>query len=380
MPSLFEKQPKLGILGGGQLGRMLIQSAINFDLYTKVLDGDGQCPCRDVCSEFVRGSITDYETVLRFGRGVDVLTIEIENVNVDALEQLQSDGITVHPQPHVIRTIQDKGRQKQFLLEHNIPTTEFQIIENKTELLQFDRFFPAVQKLRTTGYDGRGIYKITGKQDFGKAFEKPSVLEKFVEFEKEISVIVARNISGEMKTYPPVEMMFHPEANLVEFLIAPASLSPSVEHRAEAIACDVARALNIIGLAAVEMFVMHDGTIFVNEIAPRPHNSGHHTIEANVTSQYDQHLRAIFDLPLGSTVLQSPAVMVNILGTEGFEGAALYQGIEKILAIDGATVHLYGKAITKPFRKMGHVTILDSNIDSALQKALYIKQQLKVIA
>jgi len=198
MPSFFEKQPKLGILGGGQLGRMLIQSAVNFDLYTKVLEADDQCPCRDVCSEFVRGSITDYETVLRFGKDVDVLTIEIENVNVDALEQLQSNGITVHPQPHVIRTIQDKGRQKQFLLEHNIPTTEFQVIENKTELLQFDRFFPAVQKLCTTGYDGRGIYKINGKQDFGRAFEKPSVLEKFVEFEKEISVIVARNISGEM--------------------------------------------------------------------------------------------------------------------------------------------------------------------------------------
>jgi 5-(carboxyamino)imidazole ribonucleotide synthase len=237
-----------------------------------------------------------------------------------------------------------------------------------------------MQKLRTTGYDGRGVYKINSKHDLEDAFEEPSVLERFVEFEKELSVIVARNASGGVKTFPAVEMMFHPEANIVEFLLAPATVSPSIEKRAEKIACDVARALDIIGLAAVEMFVMPDGNLLVNEIAPRPHNSGHHTIEANMTSQYEQHLRAILNLPLGSTATKSPAVMVNLLGEEGYEGIARYEGIEDVLAMEGTTIHLYGKNMTKPFRKMGHITILDQDIQKALQKARYVKQHVKVIA
>lgn len=370
----------LGIIGGGQLGRMLIQSAIDFNINCIVLDPDDDAPCKNLASEFFVGSLTDFATVLNFGKNADVITIEIENVNADALSELRKSGKQVFPDPEIIKLIQDKGLQKQFYFEHLIPTADFKLINKKEEINSHAEFLPVFQKLRTEGYDGRGVKKISNVNEIESAFDKPSVLEKLINFEKEISVIVARRKNGKTVTFPPVELKFNPEANLVEFLFMPSTLGAEIIDKAESIAVKVINSLNMTGLLAVEMFVTKEGEVLVNEIAPRPHNSGHHTIEANYTSQYEQHLRAILDLPLGSSKSKSAAVMVNLLGEEGYEGKALYKGIEDVLKIEGAHIHLYGKANTKPFRKMGHVTIIDENIDIAKEKAIFVKKHLKVIA
>lgn len=371
---------RLGILGGGQLGRMLIQQAINYNVTVKILDPDREAPCRKLCDEFVVGSLSDYETVYNFGKKVDLLTIEIEKVNVDALEQLEREGVLVYPQPRVIRLIQDKGLQKQFFKENDIPTAEFQIISSATDLQNASIPFPYIQKLRRDGYDGKGVYKVIDESSLAKAFTEPSLIERWIDFEKEIAVIVARNEKGEVKTFPMVEMEFNPEANLVEFLIAPSTLPHSVQQEAADIAENIANKLKIVGLLAVEMFLDKHGRILVNELAPRPHNSGHQTIEGNVVSQFEQHLRAIFDQPLGDTTCLSNAIMINLLGEAGHEGPAVYQGIEKALKCEGVYIHLYGKALTKPFRKMGHVTIVDADRAKAIEKARYVQQILKVVS
>jgi 5-(carboxyamino)imidazole ribonucleotide synthase len=371
---------RLGILGGGQLGRMLIQQAINYNVTVKVLDPDKEAPCRKLCDEFVVGSLSDYETVYNFGKKVDLLTIEIEKVNVDALEQLEREGVVVYPQPRVIRLIQDKGLQKQFFKENDIPTAEFQIISSAEQLKDTAIPFPYIQKLRRDGYDGKGVYKVIDENDLEGAFTAPSLIEKWIDFEKEIAIIVARNDNGEVKTFPMVEMEFNPEANLVEFLISPSVLPHSVQAEAEEIAIKVAESLKIVGLLAVEMFLDKHGRILVNELAPRPHNSGHQTIEGNVVSQFEQHLRAIFNQPLGDTSNLNHAVMVNVLGEPGYEGPAIYQGIEKVLKLSGVYIHLYGKALTKPFRKMGHVTIVDEDRQEAINKARLVQETLKVIS
>jgi 5-(carboxyamino)imidazole ribonucleotide synthase len=371
---------KLGILGGGQLGRMLIQQAINYNVTVKVLDPDREAPCRKLCDEFVVGSLGDYETVYKFGKKVDLLTIEIEKVNVDALEQLEKEGVLVYPQPRIIRLIQDKALQKQFFKENDIPTAEFQVISSAEQLRQSHIPFPYVQKLRRDGYDGRGVYKVLDESYLAKAFTEPSLIERLVDFEKEIAVIVARNEHGETKTFPMVEMEFNPDVNLVEFLIAPSTLPFEVHEEAERIAKRVAGCLNIVGLLAVEMFLDKNGKILVNELAPRPHNSGHQTIEGNVVSQFEQHLRAIFNQPLGDTACLNHAIMINVLGEAGYEGPAVYQGIEKVLDCAGVYIHLYGKALTKPFRKMGHVTIVDADREKAIEKARYVQKTLKVVS
>jgi len=371
---------KLGILGGGQLGRMLIQQAINYNVLVKVLDPDREAPCRKLCDEFVVGSLGDYETVYNFGKKVDMLTIEIEKVNVDALEQLEKEGVLVYPQPRVIRLIQDKGLQKQFFKENDIPTAEFQIIASAKDLKNVSFPFPYIQKIRRDGYDGRGVYKVVDETYLPNAFTQPSLIERLIDFEKEIGVIVARNESGEVSTFPLVEMEFNPQANLVEFLISPSTLPFEVHEEAQRIAKKIAEDLKIVGLLAVEMFLTKDGQILVNELAPRPHNSGHQSIEGNVVSQFEQHLRAIFNQPLGDTACLNNAIMVNVLGEAGYEGPAIYEGIEKILKCQGVYVHLYGKALTKPFRKMGHVTIVDADREKAIEKARFVQQTLKVIA
>ncbi|QKJ30207.1 5-(carboxyamino)imidazole ribonucleotide synthase [Mucilaginibacter mali] len=371
---------KLGILGGGQLGRMLIQQAINYNVTIKVLDPDPEAPCRKLCDEFTAGSLGDYETVYNFGKTVDLLTIEIEKVNVDALEQLEKEGVVVYPQPRIIRLIQDKGLQKQFFKENDIPTADFQIISSIEQLKQSHIPFPYIQKLRRDGYDGKGVYKVTDEAALDKAFTAPSLVEKLIDFEKEIAVIVARNDNGEVKCFPMVEMEFNPEANLVEFLIAPSMLPFEIHQEAENIAKRIAESLKIVGLLAVEMFLDKHGRILVNELAPRPHNSGHQTIEGNTVSQFEQHLRAIFNQPLGNTDCLNNAIMVNVLGEAGYEGPAVYQGIEKILNKPGVYIHLYGKALTKPFRKMGHVTIVDADREKAIEKARFVQATLKVIA
>ncbi|MEE1944393.1 5-(carboxyamino)imidazole ribonucleotide synthase [Pedobacter sp. KR3-3] len=371
---------KLGILGGGQLGRMLIQEAINYNLTTLVLDPDADAPCKNIANKFECGSITDFDTVYNFGKKADIITIEIEKVNIDALEQLEKEGKLVYPQSRVIRLIQDKGVQKQFFKENDIPTAPFQLVNSREEMSNSNFSFPYILKQRKDGYDGKGVMKINSQADLENAFEAPSLIEELVDFDKEIAVIVARNANGDMKTFPLVEMEFNAEANLVEFLISPSTYPDNIQQKAEKIAINIASALNITGILAVEMFVTKDSEILVNELAPRPHNSGHQTIEGNYVSQFEQHLRAIFNLPLGDTRSISNAVMINLLGEKGHEGVAKYDGLEKIMAIDGVYVHLYGKKYTKPFRKMGHVTVVDQNREHAIEKARYVQQTLKVVS
>ena len=361
------------------MGRMLIQSGIDFNIPFAVLDPDAHAPCATL-AEFYTGKLTDYETVMKFGSTCDILTIEIENVNTAALKALVRQGKKVYPQPEVIELIQDKRLQKKFYRDHKIPTAEFVLTENAADVRAHKHFLPAVNKLGREGYDGRGVQILRSEDQLNKAFDAPGLLEKLIDFEKEISVIVARNEKGEIKTFPVVEMVFHPVQNLVEYLFAPADISSAVKQRADEIASSTITQLNMVGLLAVEMFVTKTGEVLVNEIAPRPHNSGHQTREANVTSQYEQHLRAILNLPLGDTTLNAPSAMVNLLGEPGYNGLALYEGFEEVAAMAGAHVHLYGKRVTKPFRKMGHVTIIDHDLENLKKKVTFVKQTLKVIA
>jgi 5-(carboxyamino)imidazole ribonucleotide synthase len=371
---------KLGILGGGQLGRMLIQEAINYNINTLALDPDADAPCKDICNEFFQGDITDYESVYNFGKNADIITIEIEKVNIEALAQLESEGKIVYPQSRVIRLIQDKGIQKQFFKENDIPTSPFILVNNPADLKDGSFRFPFILKLRKDGYDGKGVMRINDASDLDKAFDAPTLAEELVDFEKEIAVIVARNEDGEVKTFPMVEMEFNKEANLVEFLISPSTYPDNVQANAEQIAIKVAESLNIVGLLAVEMFITRSGEILVNEIAPRPHNSGHQSIEGNYVSQFNQHLRAIFNLPLGDTRTLSNAIMINVLGEKEYSGIAKYDGLEEIMSLEGVYLHLYGKKFTKPFRKMGHVTVIDHDREEAIRKARLVQKTLKVIA
>jgi len=379
MAAIFYQNFTLGILGGGQLGRMLIQSGIDLNLTFKVLDPDPHAPCSQL-ADFTCGKLTDYQTVMSFGQSCDLITIEIENVNTKALSDLAKAGKKVFPQPEIIELIQDKRKQKDFFVANQIPTAEFVLVENRNDIISNQHLLPAVNKLAREGYDGRGVQMLRNQNDLAKAFDAPGLLEKLIDFEKEISVIVSRNEKGQVSSYPPVEMVFHPEANLVEYLFSPAQIDQAVVSKAEKIACTVIEKLNLVGLLAVEMFVTKDKEVLVNEIAPRPHNSGHQTIEGNVTSQYEQHLRAILNLAPGDTSIIRPSAMVNLLGEEGFAGLARYEGLEEVLKLEGVHVHLYGKKLTKPFRKMGHVTVVDQDLESLKKKANFVKQTLKVKA
>ncbi|WP_031527590.1 5-(carboxyamino)imidazole ribonucleotide synthase [Dyadobacter crusticola] len=371
---------RIGILGGGQLGLMLLQAAVDWNLDIHVLDPDAEAPCRKIAPHFQQGSLQDYNTVYEFGKNLDIITIEIEKVNVEALEALEKEGKKVYPQPSVIRQIQDKRIQKQFYLDHNLPTAEFILTENQQDVHNYLSFLPAFHKLGKDGYDGRGVQRLTSEADLSKAFDKPGLLEKAVDFEKELAVLVARNAQGETATFPTVEMVFHPEHNLVEYLFAPAEITEEINNKAQEIAKKTAEAFQIVGLLAVELFLTKDGEVLINEVAPRPHNSGHHTIRANATSQYEQHWRAILGLPLGSTQAYGPSAMVNLLGEDGFEGPAVYEGMEKLLAKDEVFPFLYWKSITKPFRKMGHITIMDSDLGALREKVEFVKNNIRVIS
>nr|WP_275982408.1 5-(carboxyamino)imidazole ribonucleotide synthase [Aquiflexum gelatinilyticum] len=370
----------MGILGGGQLGRMVIQSAISYNIDIHILDPDPNAPCKSICQKFVNGSLNDFDTVYSFGQECDTITIEIENVNTEALQKLADEGKDVFPQPHIIKMIQDKRLQKQFYKEKGIPTADFILTEDKADVIRNAFFLPAVNKLGREGYDGRGVQILREESDLERAFEAPGLLEKLIDFEKEIAVIVAKNPNGEIKAFPVVECAFHPTANLVEFLFSPAQVSDDIEQKAQQIAIQVIEELGMIGILAVEMFVTKSGEILVNEIAPRPHNSGHHTIEANFTSQFEQHFRAVMGMPLGNTDTRCPAAMVNLLGEEGYTGDAYVEGMDEALSQKGVYVHLYGKKTTKPFRKMGHVTILDNEVEKLKKRALHIKEMIKVKA
>jgi 5-(carboxyamino)imidazole ribonucleotide synthase len=376
----FYQDFKIGVLGGGQLGRMLIQEAINLNINISVIDPDGDAPCRHIVEKFTQGSLTDYDSVMNFGKDLDLITIEIENVNTDALSDLEKQGVKVYPQAHIIKLIQDKRVQKQFYIDNGIPTSEFVLINHKSDLENHTDMLPAFLKLGKAGYDGRGVVLLKSKEDFVKAFDAPSLLERKVYFAQEISVIVARSENSEISAFPVIEMIFDPVYNLVDYLVAPANISKEIEKKAIDIAKKVIEKLGMIGLLAVEMFVTKEGEVMVNEIAPRPHNSGHHTIEANYTSQYGQHLKAILGLPLGPVTTRSNAAMVNLLGEEGFNGIARYEGLEEIIKEEGVFPHLYGKKFTKPSRKMGHVTIIDNDPKKLMDKVAFVKKTMKVVA
>lgn len=368
----------LGVLGGGQLGRMLIQSAINYNQDIHILDPDPNAPCKDIAQQFQVGSLKDFDTVYAFGKNCDIITVEIEAVNTDALRKLAEEGKKVFPQPHILKLIQDKREQKQFYAQHGIPTADFVLTENKADVIAKKSFLPAVNKLGKEGYDGRGVQILRSEADLEQAFDAPGLLEKLIDFDKEIAVTVARNENGDLIAYPAVECAFHPTANLVEFLFAPAEITPEVEAKAQQIAKEVILKLDMVGILAVELFVTKSGEVLVNEIAPRPHNSGHHTIEANFTSQFEQHLRSVMNWPLGNPDLRCPAAMINLLGEDGFSGPAIIEGKEEALAEKGVYIHLYGKKLTKPFRKMGHVTILDESVEALKAKANRIKELIKI--
>lgn len=382
MEKLVTSNLKLGIIAGGQLGKMLIQAASKWDITCYVLDATADAPASHIAHHFVQGSHTDFDAVYNFGKLVDVLTFEIESVNIDALQQLKKEGVTIVPDPDILALIQDKGLQKQFYSDHKIPTSPFVLFEDEEAIQkaldQEEIAYPFVQKLRKGGYDGRGVSVINSPEDLSELLPGPSVVENKVDIEKEIAVIVARNNYGETKCFPVVEMVFDPKANLVDKLVCPANLSEEIVEKANTISTKVAELIEMVGLLAVELFVSKDGQVIVNEVAPRTHNSGHHTIESVVTSQFEQHLRSILNLPLGSTALKMPAVMVNLLGEDGQTGPVMYQGLYETLAIDGVNLHLYGKKITKPYRKMGHATVIAPTIEEAIEKAEKVKNSIKV--
>lgn len=370
---------RIGILGGGQLGRMLLQCAANYHVTTYVLEAGKKPPASSLCHYFIEGDIKDYDTVYRFGKLVDVLTIEIEHVNHDALFKLEEEGLKIFPRPHALTTIKDKGLQKQFYQTNHIPTSEFHFTQHKYELNNYLHFLPAVHKLRSGGYDGKGVEIIRYADDMAKGFDAPAVLEKLVDIDKEISVIAAKNENGETAVYPPVEMVFNPKYNLVDYLISPAQLTNEQNDRAKQIALAVVNALESPGIFAVEMFLDREGNILVNETAPRAHNSGHQTIEGNFSSQYDMQMRVLMNFPLGNTDIICPSLMLNLIGEPGYAGPVKYEGLNEVMKMKGVYLHLYGKHETKPGRKMGHVTIVSQNRDELLRKAAVVKQTLKVV-
>jgi 5-(carboxyamino)imidazole ribonucleotide synthase len=374
----FSSSFRLGVLGGGQLGRMMLAETQKYDIYTVILDAAKDAPCAEICNEFHQGNLMDYDTVYNFGKKVDLLTIEIEHVNIDALIQLEKEGLTVYPQPRVLQIIQHKGRQKDFFAEHNIPTANYKRYNSSKNIPQ-DPVFPFVWKTAQFGYDGMGVKVVRSEKDVLDLPEADCITEDLIPFKNELAVIVARNKSGEIKTYPVVEMEFHPEANQVEYVICPARIDQEVAEKAQKIALQVANAFQVVGLLAVEMFQPEEDEILVNEVAPRTHNSGHFSIEASYTSQFEQHLRAILNLPLGNPGSKVGGVMVNLVGEEGYSGKVVYQNMEEILKINGVTPHIYGKKETRPFRKMGHVTIVNKDINKAREVAEKVKRTIRVI-
>ena len=371
---------KVGILGGGQLGRMLLQAAANYVVETYVLENDEDCPAAHLCTHFIKGDIKDFDTVYNFGKSLDALTIEIEAVNVEALEKLEEEGLTIYPKPSAIKTIRNKIVQKQFYQANGIPSPQFIITNNKSEIKNHLHFLPAVHKLAEGGYDGKGVQIIKAESEVHTAFDAPAVLEKMVNLQKEIAIIIAMNAKGQTAIYPPVEMVFNPSLNLLDYQIAPARIIKDVLWKAEAIALKVVKSLASPGLFAIEMFVDKNNDVLVNETAPRVHNSGHHTIEASYCSQYDMLWRVILNYPLGNTANITCSAIVNIIGANGYSGEAKYEGLDDVLKMDGAFVHLYGKKITKPGRKMGHVTILCTDVADMNHKANKVKQLLQVKA
>jgi len=382
---------KLGILGGGQLGRMLLTETQKFDIYTCVLDNSIDAPCASICNEFYQGNLLDYDTVYKFGKKVDTLTIEIENVNVDALEQLEKEGVNVYPSSKTLRIIQNKASQKLFYTTHNIPTAPFSRFDyhNNKEpvssqitnaIKQNLLTLPFVWKSAQFGYDGMGVKIVKSLSDIKNLPNVECIVEDLVPFKNELAVIIARNVNGNVKTYPVVEMEFHPEANQVEYVICPARISQEIAKKAENVALKVSQIFEHVGILAVELFLTQNDEIIVNEVAPRTHNSGHYSIEASYTNQFEQHIRAVLNLPLGDTSSKVNGIMVNLVGEEGYTGKVIYKNMDAILKMKGVIPHIYGKKVTKPFRKMGHVTIVNKDLNKARQIAEKVKKTIRVIS
>jgi len=380
----FSSDFKLGILGGGQLGKMLLTETRKFDIQTLVLEPSEEAPARYSCNGFYKGSLMDFDTVYQFGKMVDLLTIEIENVSLDALDKLEEEGLPIYPSPKTLRLIQNKGKQKDYYVSNDIPTSPHQrfvdLNDLRNALAKDELEFPFVWKCAQFGYDGNGVKICRSALDLVKLPDVECIAEEMVPFKNELAVIVARSVSGEVKTYPVVEMEFHPEANQVEYVICPARIDEKVAQKATEVALKVSEAFHHVGLLAVEMFQTENDEILVNEVAPRPHNSGHYSIEASYTSQFENHLRAILNLPLGNTDSKVAGIMVNLVGEEGYSGQVVYENIEKIMAIDGVTPHIYGKRETRPFRKMGHVTIVNEDMTEARRIAEEVKNSIRVIS
>lgn len=380
----FSSDFKLGILGGGQLGKMMLYDARKFDIQTYILDPSNEAPCKIGCNHFTQGNLMDFETVYQFGKKVDVLTFEIEHVNVEALEKLESEGVKVYPSSKTLKQIQNKGIQKEFYQKNNLPTAPFKkfdsLSELETAINNQSVALPFVWKSTCFGYDGNGVKIIRQIADLQNLPTGECIAENLVPFKNELAVIVVRNPKGAIKTYPVVEMEFHPEANQVEYVICPARIDAKIAEKARAIALKTSEVFEHVGLLAVEMFQTHDDEILINEVAPRPHNSGHYSIEASYTSQFENHLRSILNLPLGNTDSKVAGIMVNLVGSEGYSGKVIYENMETILGWNGVTPHIYGKKETRPFRKMGHVTIVNENIDEARRIAQEVKNTIKVIS
>ncbi|GAC1385314.1 MAG: 5-(carboxyamino)imidazole ribonucleotide synthase [Ginsengibacter sp.] len=369
---------KVGILGGGQLGRMLLQAAANYPVHTSILENHENCPAGHLAHHFVKGDFRNYDDVYSFGKGLDAITIEIETVNVEALEKLQDEGVKIYPKPSALKIIRDKIVQKNFYKDNNIPTSDFVITNNRSAIAQHESFLPAIHKIGQGGYDGKGVISIKTVKDIDNAFDHPAVLEKQVQIKKEIALIIAVANNGETVFYPPVEMVFDPVLNLLDYQLSPAELDEKILWKVEAVAMAVVNQLRSPGIFAVEMFIDENENVLVNETAPRVHNSGHHTIEANFSSQFDMLWRVILEYPLGNTDCILPSAIVNIIGADGFSGKALYEGIEKVLSLDNVFLHIYGKPETKAGRKMGHATILSSDRQELEHTAKKIKNMLKV--
>tara|TARA_B100001250_G_scaffold86946_1_gene71885 strand:- start:1487 stop:2641 length:1155 start_codon:yes stop_codon:yes gene_type:complete len=382
--SFFSNSKSLGILGGGQLGKMLLYVTRKWDVKTYVLDPSEDCPAKLACNFFFKGDLTDFDTVYKFGKQVEILTIEIENVNVEALKKLEKEGIKVFPQSNVIRIIKNKCIQKEFFKKNKIPTSNFTTYKNidqiKKDLLNKKITIPFIWKSAESGYDGFGVKAIYSENDIELLKEQESLVEEFIEIEKELAVIVSRSENGQVDSFPVLEMKFNDDINQVEYVLCPARIDKKISQEAKNISYKVSECLNHVGLIVVELFLTTNGDIIVNEIAPRPHNSGHLTIESCYTCQFEQHIRAILNLPLGNSKMKTPAVMVNLIGNENHTGPVYYKNIDQILAIDSVIPHIYGKKETRPYRKMGHVTVLDSQIQKALQIAKKIKKTIKVIS
>lgn len=379
---MFSQKKKLGIVGGGQLGKMLLAKTNQWDVYTKVLDPSENAPSRSSCNEFVQGSLTDYDTVYAFGQDCDYITIEIENVNTDALQKLEDEGKIIHPRPAAMALIKDKGLQKEFYAAHKFPTAPFALYQDKEAILkgfqQGKISIPFVQKSRTDGYDGKGVYVVEKEADLEGLMDVPSVIENKVAIREEISVIAARNSRGEVRSYKPTKMVVNHQANLLDVLLFPGDIDNYMIEKAQRTAEELINKMDVCGLLAVEFFITDEDDLMINEVAPRPHNSGHQTIESCSTSQFEQHLRGVLNLPLGQTTIHLSSAMVNLLGAPGFAGDVVYDGLEEVLTKEGVHIHIYGKKQTKPFRKMGHITVTNQNLEQAKKIALWVKEQVQV--